>query len=258
MQGRRVTRINIFTIFLCVLAFLLTAAVIVISLLQPAAEPLAATSELPVFDTEVPTFPQLPPPTEPDTTGEQKIVPNTTDPEEDTDIPDEPPRIITAHPVRMIIPALELDYEIQMTISDARGNMQIAPYHDVVSWFDLGAIPGNEGNAIFGCHNIWRGIQSQVYHLDLMEIGDEMIIEYDDETSIIFMLESVFVYPLATAPAHLIMAVDTEPRVTLITCKPPFNPAIGTSDNRIVATFREDAVFVYPDPPVEPFPPREK
>jgi sortase (surface protein transpeptidase) len=46
-------------------------------------------------------------------------------------------------------------------------------------------------------------------------------------------------------------------RVTLITCKGPFNPSAGTSDNRIVATFKEVSVFVVPDPPIAPFPPLE-
>ena len=69
-----------------------------------------------------------------------------------------------------------------------------------------------------------------------------------------FMLESVFVYALATAPSDLIMDVHGEARVTLITCKGPYNPRIGTSDNRIVATFKEESVFLIPDPPIEPFP----
>jgi len=157
----------------------------------------------------------------------------------------------------MIIPALALDYEVQMTISDEKGNMQIAPSNEIMSWFDLGAIPGNDGNAIFGCHNTWGGVRSQIYELDSMEVGDEMMIRYDDGTSLTFILESVFVYPLARAPAHLIMAVNTEPRVTIITCKGPFNTAIRTADHRIVATFREDSIFVFPDPPVEPFPLRD-
>ena len=252
MQNKRISRINIVAVIFCIIILLFAAAITYNIMSRPASDPLAATSELPLFDAADPPPPTQPPPatqppTEPETEADEETQPPT---EPETD----PPRIITAHPVRMIIPVLELDYEIQMTISDERGNMQIAPYLDIVSWFDRGAIPGNDGNAIFGSHNIWRGVRSQVYDLDKMEVGDEMIIEYDDGTSIIFNLESVFVYPLARAPAHLIMEVNTEPRVTLITCKPPFNPSTGTSDNRIVAIFREDIVFVIPDPPVEPFP----
>jgi hypothetical protein len=67
----------------------------------------------------------------------------------------------------------------------------------------------------------------------------------------------VFVYVLATAPADIIMDLTGDARVTIITCKAPFNPNTGTSDNRIVATFREESVFEIPDPPITPFPARE-
>lgn len=163
---------------------------------------------------------------------------------------------LTSRPARMRIPALSLDYEIQGTGADESGTMQIVPALAVISWFELSSIPGNNGNAILGGHNSWGGVRSKIFTLDELEIGDEMMIDYADGTSLRFLLESVFVYELETAPANLIMNVRGEARVTLITCKGPFNATIGTSDNRIVAIFREESIFVIPDPPVEPFPPR--
>jgi len=169
----------------------------------------------------------------------------------------EPPRIITSPAARMRIPGLSLDYEIQSMGADSSGTMLIARGIEVVSWFDRSAIPGNEGNAIFGAHNQWSGERSKIFTLDELEIGDELEIEYEDGTILRFFLESVFVYELRTAPAHLIMDTAGDARLTLITCKPPFNPATGTSDNRIVAIFKEEGVFVIPDPPVEKFPLKE-
>ena len=163
-------------------------------------------------------------------------------------------RQITELPVRMRIPALSLDYEIQSTGADRNGTMQVAPGIEVISWFDRSAIPGNEGNSIFGGHNSWSGVSSKIYTLDKLEIGELMEIDYDDGTCLRFFLESVFVYALKTAPSHLIMDPDGDARVTLITCKAPFNTVTGTSDNRIVAIFKEESVFVFPDPPIEKFP----
>ena len=163
---------------------------------------------------------------------------------------------LTSLPVRMRIPALSLDYEIFGTGADESGTMQIVPALSIISWFKLSSIPGNRGNAIFGGHNSWGGVRSRIFTLDSLSVGDEMTIDYADGTSLRFLLESVFVYELRTAPAHLIMSVMGEPRVTLITCKGPFNTVTGTSDNRIVAIFKEESVFEVPDPPIEPFPPR--
>lgn len=164
---------------------------------------------------------------------------------------------IASIPVRMRIPELSLDYAMASMGADSRGNMMIAPALEVVSWFNLSAIPGNGGNAILGGHNAWGGARSRLFAMDNLRVGSVMEIEYEDGTSRIFRLESVFVYPLLTAPAHLIMDVRGEARVTLITCKWPFSTAMGTSENRIVAIYKEESVFVIPVPPVLPYPPLE-
>ena len=167
-----------------------------------------------------------------------------------------PEPVLTSLPARMRIPALSLDYEIRSMGADGNGTMMIAPYREKITWFDQSAIPGNSGNAIFGGHNTWGGVRSLLFDLYEMKIGDEMEIEYADGTTLRFRLESVFIYRLRSSPANLIMDVGGEARVTLITCRWPYNRNLGTSENRIVATFKEESIFVMPDRPVIPYPPR--
>jgi len=231
---------------------LLFVAVIVLAVvLQPSADPPVVIEPPPVVE-ETPVqpspSPEPPPPPEPEPPVEEE-------PEEPP--VEEPPRVIESLAARMRIPALSLDYEVQSLGADETGTMLIAPALEIISWFDRSAIPGNEGNAIFGGHNLWNGVRSRIYTLDELEIGDELEIEYEDGTVLRFYMESVFVYELKTAPAHLIMDTKGESRLTLITCKPPFNPSTGTSDNRIVAIFKEEGVFEIPDPPIEKYPPKE-
>ena len=172
-----------------------------------------------------------------------------------TDEPEEIRVPLEAYPIRMYIPALNVDAEIQDTGTDyARNTMYIVDSGSIMSWWRESAIPGNEGNAIFGSHNRWNGVNGQLHDLDTLNIGDEMEILYEDDTSMVFKLESVFVYLLATAPADVIMDITGDARVTLITCKAPFNPNTGTSDNRIIAIFKPEEDFIIPDPPIEPFP----
>ena len=167
----------------------------------------------------------------------------------------EPPVLrVTAPPVRMRIPALSVDADIEATGYDDTETMMIVPSADILSWLQEGPIPGNAGNAILGGHNRWKGTEGQLLYLDELQIGDGMEIDYADGTGLRFRLESVFVYPLATADADTIMDLEGEARVTVITCKDPYNPATGTSDNRIIAIFKEESDFVFPDPPIEPFP----
>ena len=160
--------------------------------------------------------------------------------------------LLTAFPVRIVIQNLEIDAEIQPTGRDGN-TMAIVPSASIISWYKLSSIPGNKGNALLAGHRLYSGQHSNLSDLDHLEIGDEMIITYSDGNSSRFLLESVFVYKLATAPAAKIMDLSGDARVTLITCKAPFNPKTGTSDYRIVAVFKEESVFVIPDPPIEPF-----
>ena len=177
------------------------------------------------------------------------FAPNPT-PEPEPEVPQ-----ITAWPTRLIIEALGVEAEIIGTGYDAENDsMVIYDSAHIVSWYTESAIPGNDGNSFFGGHNKWRGEEGKFLRLDALSVGDAMEVYYDDGTALTFYCESVFVYALATAPADLIMRPGGEARVTLITCKDPFNHAIGTSDYRIVAVFKESGVFEIPDPPLSPFP----
>ena len=246
MRRRRLSSGLIVFLAFCALAVVSTAVILIAGWLSPPAYPDTTTEE------QIVSEPETPPPI-PETEPPVPEVPVFHPPLE-IETPVAEPRVITALPVRMRIPALSLDYEVEATGADAEGTMKVVPALDITAWFQLSSIPGNEGNAILAGHNMWSGERSRLYTLDEVQIGDEMEIEYDDGTSLIFRMESVFVYPLASAPAHLIMSVLGEARVTLITCKPPFNTTTGTSDNRIVATFKEEDVFVIPDPPIERYP----
>ena len=224
----------IITVFvLCLSALLLLAWPFILD-----EHPASPELELPIMETIEPP-PEPAPQPEPEPEPEPEKVP------------------LTAWPVRVYIPALAVDAEIQDTGYDDSRTMQVVAAADIISWLREGAIPGNEGNAILAGHNKWSGKKCPLFALDTLQIGDEMEIEYEDGSTLKFMLESVFVYALATAPASLIMDVGGEARVTVITCKEPFNPKIGTSDNRIVAIFKEESDFIIPDPPIEPFPPAQ-
>lgn len=132
--------------------------------------------------------------------------------------------------------------------------MEVAPSALIISWYKEGAVPGAEGNALLAGHNRYSGVDGPIKGLDTLEIGDLLEIDYEDGQTRSFALESVFVYPLKTAPSAEIMRLDGKARVTVITCKGPFNKDWGTSENRIVAVFVPAEGFVVPDPPVTAIP----
>ena len=165
-----------------------------------------------------------------------------------------PPRVMEESPARIRISALDVDAEIRDTGVEESGRMEVVASASVISWLRESAIPGNEGNAVLAGHNRWAGHDGQLIAMDTLEVGDEMEIEYAGGETRTFFLESVFVYALKTAPGNRIMEEGGLARVTLITCKGPYNRDWGTSENRIVAIFKAEEDFVVPDPPVTPFP----
>ena len=251
MKMRAFLKIAITVMLLALFALLITTCGGVKTTVQaPEETPLPEPSASPL-----PSYSPVPSPVIPAEPSEEPSPEPEQEPEPEPE-PSEPP--ITAWPVWMYIPAINVDAEIQDTGTDyVADTMIIAPSGSVISWWRGSSIPGNAGNAIFGSHNRWKGALGQLFSLDTLEVGDEMEIIYEDGSSLIFRLESVFVYLLATAPAEQIMDTSGEARVTLITCKDPFNPNTGTSDNRIIAVFKEESIFEIPDPPITPLPPRE-
>ena len=163
------------------------------------------------------------------------------EPEPEPELEQEPePEPLKEWPVWMYIPALRVDAEITDTgIDYAVNSMEVAPSGEIISWWRDSSIPGNAGNSIFASHNRWSGKKGQLFDMDTLQRGDVLVIVYADGSSRSFYLESVIVYALATAPASEIMDLRGEAKITIITCKAPFNPNTGTSDNRIVAVFKE-------------------
>ena len=204
----------------------------------------------PPLETSVPTPPPPESPETPSSSAQPAPTPAPT--------PEPTPEPFTAHPVRMKIPALKLDCPVEATQhNEALDTMNIAPDAQIISWYDRSAIPGNPGNAIFGGHNRWSKKNGALLYLDKLEPGDSMTLDFEDGTTRDFILESAHVYYLPTAPSDEIMTLcpaEALPRLTIITCKDPFNKTWGTSANRIVAIFRPAEGYVLPEPRPTPFP----
>lgn len=212
--------------------------------------PPSPDSEMPLFDVSLPQSSDTPPPSR-----SPSSLRSFTPPVLET--PSPTPEVITAEPVRILIPAIGVDAEMVGTEKDEKLNtMAIDPSASTVSWYRERVIPGNEGNAILGGHNKWKGQKGVIADLGKLTIGDELTILYEDGTARRFCLESIFEYAYKTAPGNEIMSRDGPARITIITCSGTFNTVMGTSENRLVAIFRPEEVFVTPDPPVTPFPTR--
>ena len=123
----------------------------------------------------------------------------------------------------------------------------------VAAWLDASASPGEYGNAIFNGHVSWKQVAGVFSVLPKMEEGEEIIVEYDDGSTMAFAVTSVDIYDLDNVPPE-VMAYDTgDFRMTLVTCYgESWNSGLGTRNKRCVVVAKPVDSSKIITPPVEP------
>lgn len=111
----------------------------------------------------------------------------------------------------------------------------------VAAWLDASASPGEMGNAIFNGHITWKKVAGVFSILSKLEPGEEIVIGYDDGSTMAFKVESVDIYALDDVPQS-VMAYDTgDVRITLITCYgESWNSQLGTRNERCVVVAKPE------------------
>lgn len=138
-------------------------------------------------------------------------------------------------PVRLRIPALRIDANIQYLGINARGNMQAPDNFTDVGWYKYGTVPGSLGSAVIDGH-VDNGLAlSGVFkHLGDLKAGDDIFLARRDGSVLDFKVIDVETYPYADAPASLIFSRADTARLNLITCTGAWVGSGDTYDHRLV------------------------
>jgi sortase A len=128
-------------------------------------------------------------------------------------------------PTRIVIPKIKVDARIKpVALIKKRGRYQWMTVKKGVSWHNLSAIPGKQGNLVLSGHNGSRG--NKVFRkLYKLQVGDRIQIYADDSVYTYAVTERVIVRELYQSKkkraqnARWIGEFPDE-RVTLITCHP--------------------------------------
>jgi sortase (surface protein transpeptidase) len=152
------------------------------------------------------------------------------------------PESVDVLPARLIIPKMGLDAPILPVGADASGAM-VAPYvassrdpiWSSVYWWDLGALPGQEGNAVIAGHvNRPDGSPSTFTRLDRLVPGDRIEVVTAGGRSLSFVVTSKET-PLIREhdpgdPAFIrVFGPSLTPNLNLVTC---WGEWIGNTYNR--------------------------
>lgn len=127
--------------------------------------------------------------------------------------------------------------------------MDTADSAKVAAWLEDSASPGEYGNAIFTGHSLFRHVAGVFSVLPDMRKDEEIVVKYDDGSTMAFIVTSVDIYGIDDMP-DTVMTYDTgDSRMTLITeYGESWNSSLGTRTQRcvVIAKPRDKSQIIKP------------
>lgn len=149
-----------------------------------------------------------------------------------------PPPAEKPVPTKITFPRFNIECDIVPVGLDSKDRMAVASSHKIATWYMYGASPGQKGNAILASHVRWQGQAGFFSILPKLELGEEVLIDFDNGTQTVFVVTLNEFYYLEEMPAW-VMHLGGEGRVTLITCAGRHLRSINDSEARTIVLLKE-------------------
>ncbi len=153
-------------------------------------------------------------------------------------LPQNPPPTPIAAPVRLQIPSLGLDTDIEAVGQTASGQMGVPKHVDNVAWYAPGTTPGEQGNAVISGHLDDPKGPAVFWNLRKLKVNDQIIVIDAAGINHTFAVLGKESYSEATAPLDKIFGFDLERDLNLITCDGVWNSKAHQYTQRLVVYTR--------------------
>lgn len=138
-------------------------------------------------------------------------------------------------PIRVKIPKIGIDTEIEAVGNDAKGNMDIPKDDDNTSWYQPGFRPGQKGNAVLAGHLDKKDASPAVFwDIDKLEAGDEIIIVDENGEELTFAVTEKAQFPNEGFPINRVFGDSEAAMLNLITCHGEWNQGAGYDQRYVV------------------------
>lgn len=114
------------------------------------------------------------------------------------------------------------------------GEMEIPGAKDV-GWYRFNPTPGEAGSSVLAAHIQYNGKPGVFRYLSDVEIGDVVVIHFDDGSQTGFEVVELAQYDKQELPTDRVFAKDGDPVLTLITCGGDFNRSLNSYEDNVVA-----------------------
>lgn len=136
-------------------------------------------------------------------------------------------------PLRLVIPAIGVNAQVEALGLDAQGRMATPSRSDRVGWYSPGTTPGDVGNAVIDGHLDWTDGPAVFWRLGRLKRGDELVVVRADGSQARFAVQSSATTPY-DASTDSLFTRSGPPAVTLITCAGAWDRQRGTYLQRLV------------------------
>jgi sortase A len=141
----------------------------------------------------------------------------------------------SSEPVRLIIPSLNIDANVQQVGITKAGAMGTPSNFTDVAWYKYGPAPGHLGSSVIDGHvDNGLSLAGVFKHLVDIRVGDDVYVVDKVGAKLHFVVTDIESYPYEDAPSQDIFARTDKARLNLITCEGIWVPAGKTYDHRLV------------------------
>ena len=130
--------------------------------------------------------------------------------------------IPTAPPVQLLIPSLRVHRPVEGVGTDRKGVLDLPVNAWNAAWYKNGPVPGAPGDAVIQGHAGYPDQPMLFGRLGTLRQGDKIIVVLADGSQRLFLVESMAVLPVGSAPPGMADR-NGPPRLTLLTCTGHFD-----------------------------------
>ena len=161
---------------------------------------------------------------------------NSTPPVANTAVPHKQKRTDFGLPVRLKIPKINVDAEIDPMGTTPSGAMEIPSGPKNVGWYKSGPHPGDSGSAVIdGHYGRWKNGEGSVFDdLNNLEKGDILYVEDENGMATSFVVRESRKYDPNADASDVFESSDGKSHLNLITCEGTWNKDSKSYSQRLV------------------------
>ncbi|MGY2080743.1 class F sortase [Modestobacter sp. SYSU DS0657] len=126
-------------------------------------------------------------------------------------------------PVRLRVPAIGVDSPLPAIGVDGDGALVPPTDFTRAGWFAAGPAPGQPGPAVLAGHVDDRTGPAVFFRLEELAVGDEVLVDRADGSSVAFTVTRVAAYPKTDFATAEVYGPTADPQLRLITCGGEFD-----------------------------------